>query len=83
VPVIVREQLPDDRVHVGGFGKESEPDPPDCENATVPPGEDPPETVTVQFVDPSNKNDCGEQESFVVVAYLPVAISVMLPLTSV
>jgi len=83
VPVTVNEQLPADKVHVGGFGKEREPDPPDCESATVPPGDDPPETVTVQFVDPSSKNDWGEQEIFVVVAYLPVAISVMLPLTSV
>ena len=83
MPVIVREQLPDDRVQVAGFGKESEPDPPDCQTATVPPGDDPPETVTVQFVDPSSKNDWGEQEIFVVVAYLSVAISVMLPLTRV
>jgi len=83
VPVIVNEQLPDERSQVGGFGKETEPEPPDCEKETVPLSDASPEMLTVQVVDPPSRNDEGAQETFVVVAYLPVAFRVMLPPTSV
>lgn len=72
-PITVREHEPEERVQVAGKGKKMLLVPDDCENVTVPSGDDTPRTVVVQVLVAPTVMDVGMQMTAVLEVALETA----------